>query len=518
MMSLSSILLCLPLAALVPGQSKPAPGGDLRAAIREALKTRNELVRPLFVNGVKLDPLEVDRQIVYLVGQRLLRQKMVELITEDQMEQMIKEGRRKRDEFAVFEKDVQDFIQQQVDEFKKKNPDKDFWTQLRRSNTSKEEFLAMNRSTILFDKVFFPGIPSKWPDISKEAVIAAGGPQGEAFFKRLSDNVKEGQKLPPLLLAICRQWVLQSLKKWSDIRYASDGLPPSVVLQVNGRVWRTEDAIRALSLKIKPEDRERALIEIILQTAAQKALQDAGAWMSEEEFKKAYEEYKKPYEGSPFSVEVVALNFKGYPSIEAFKRRWKLEKAFERMIASEINDDNLKAHAKKVKAFLGDGRVSVDLIRLAALDDATGQWIPGGFEKARMLGDRIMDDLEAGRITFEQAMQKYSFWPQEQEHQGKLSAKSLNELRTELRETEYSDFIQGYSVGAVFFYDVDVGQTVGPIRGQDGYYIGRVTSRQPPTGEVSIDDKNMRELVKQDYVSSRFLAWVNDLARRIEIH
>ncbi len=524
---LASSWVVLPGSAQAPSSASETPmqvveespkGNEgLRKAIRRALEIEKSLTPSIRVNGVLLDPEEIDRQTIYLIGQRQMRQKLVELLVDDQMDQLIKEGKRKPEDFKILEKEVQAFIAKQVKEYKEKNPDKDFWEQLRRSNTSKEEFLSMNRSTLLFDKVFFPGIPSKWPDLTKEAIIAAGGAQGEAFYNRFADNVKEGQEVPGLLLAICRQWVMQQLQKWSDVRYASDGLPPSIIMQVNGRVWRTKDAIKALSLRITKEDRERALVEIALNEALKAELKKKGKWLTEEEFAKAYEEFRKPYEGSPFTVEVVALNFKGFPSLEAYKQRWRLETAFSRMIAAEVNDDNLAKHAERAKSFLGDGRVSVDFIRLPAMSNATGKWIPGGFEKAMSLGRRIMDDLAAGKLGFEEAMKRYSEWPPEQKHQGRLSSKSFNELRGELRETDYTDFVHGFSIGAIFFYDIEVGSIAGPFRGQDGVYIGRVNSRQPPTGTVSIDDKNMRDLVKQDYLSTRFLKWANEVASRIEI-
>lgn len=470
----------------------------------------------LTVNGTKLDPLEIQRQTVYLVGRQLLQQKLVEMIVDDQMQQQIKAGIPKAT-FDVINDDVSKQIQKSVTEFEKKNAGKSFWTELAKTGISKEEYLVLQRSTLLFDKVFFRGIPSKWPEITKEAIIASGGQNGSDFFKKFESNVKEGQEVPALWLQICRQWVIGKMQEWSDIKYASDGLPSDVVLSVNGQAWKTVDAARALALKVKGEDRKRALIDIALQTALRGELQKSGHWLSDEQFTKEFAEYREPYDKTPFTVKVLALTFKGYPSFEVYKARWRLERSFEHMIEKDINDDNLKAHLAKAKDFLADGRASAKIIRVPAFDDANGTWFVDGFEKARVKAESIMKAIESKEMSFDDAMKEHAAWPERYADQGTLSNKSLNELRTELKENEYTDFVQGYSVANIVFFDVKAGECVGPLRGQEGYYIALKTSMSPAMGAMSLGDKNQRDLVRQDYLSTRFLAWANEVAQRTKV-
>ncbi|MFQ5504275.1 MAG: hypothetical protein ACE5F1_05675 [Planctomycetota bacterium] len=486
----------------------------LRNAVRKALEIDGSLNPRLEVNGVPLDPLEIDRQMVYLVGQRLIREKLISLLIDDQIEQAIESGKKKRSDFEVLEDEVKKTIETNIESFNKQNPGKVFWEELAKTNTTKEEYETLTRNTILFDRIFFPGIPKQWPDITKESIIAAGGPQGEQFFQRFEESIKEGQVVPPLWLTICRKWVLSKMTDWSDIRYGSDGLRPEVCLSVNGREWMTVDAARLLADKIKPEDRERALVEIVLRTSLKTSLEANGAWMSNSRYKKEFEEYREPYDKTPFTVKVMAMTFKGYPTFEAFKTRWRLERSFEHMIEREINDDNLQAHLERAKAFLSDGRVSVNLIRIPAFDDSKGTWKSNGFQAAKSLATEVMRKLENKDLSFDEAMKKHSVWPEVFKDQGVLVNKSLNELRQELRETEYTDFISGFSVGETLFYDVEKGNIAGPLRGQDAYYIGHVVERIPPVGSSDLKDKNQRDLVKQDYLSHRFIQWSNEIASK----
>jgi hypothetical protein len=483
----------------------------LEHALARATELESMLTQPMSVNGQKLDPLEVQRQTLYLVGTRQMRQKLIEMLIDDQIAEQIRNGRNKA-EFDVIENEVKTAIAKNISEFTTKNPGKNFWEELRKTNTTREEYFTMQRSTLMFDKVFFPGIPKNWPDITKECIIAAGGEQGMQFFKRFEESVKEGQQVPALWLHICRQWVMSKLKEWSDVRYASDGLPNDVCLEVNGNQWKTEDAMRALGLKITPTDRRRALTEIALQTAMRQKLEASGHWLNDEQFQKELAEYREPYDKTPFTLEVMALNFKGFPSFEIYKQRWRIQRSYEHMIAKEINDENLTKHLDKAKSFLADGRISLKLIRIPAFDDATGTWAENGWGNALQTANQAMEMIASKEMTFDEAIKSVSSWPEHMTNQGQLLGKSLNEIRQELRESEYSDFIAGYSVAEILYYDVPAGQVAGPLRGQDGYYIGFVTNKQAPTSSVDLKDKNQRDLVKQDFISHRFLQWSNEVA------
>jgi len=514
----SLFALCLTaLPVLAQAANAPQDNAGLRAAARKALVLRDNLQQSLEVNGIKIDRLEVERQTLYRVGQRQIREKLIEMIIDEQIRESIEEGKRKKSEFDVMEKEVQKSIDEQKKAFIDKYPDKDFYSILKMQGVTPEEFVTMTRTTILFDKIFFPGAPKDWPDITKECITAAGGAQGADFMKKLEESVKPGQVVPPLFLRICRQWVLQKLEEWSDVRYASDGIPFDVCLMVNNKPWMTKDAARVLALKVRPEDRENALTELALWTAVKGELQKAGVWLNDEQFKKEFEEYRAPYKNGPFTVKVMAMTFKGYPSFEVYKSRWRLERSFEHMIAKEINDDSLKAHLEQANRFLNDGKLSVHLIRIPAWDDETGTWKHNGFERARIEAQRVFDLIASKEMPFEVAKTEFSKWPTHIDHQGFLGIKGLNELRQELEETEYTDFIGGFSVANELFYKGKVGNVMGPLAGQKAYYVGFIASRTPAAGSMDLKDKNQRDLVKQDYLSHRFLNWANEIAGKTTV-
>ncbi|MEZ5989879.1 MAG: hypothetical protein R3F30_12285 [Planctomycetota bacterium] len=498
-------------------QAGDAAQDPLRQAVAKALKVRERLLQPMYVNGVEVSPLEIQRQVLYRVGQRQMMEKMIEMIIDEQMEAAIKEGRKKRADFDVLEQEVEKNISDAKAEFLKKYPDKDIYEILAMQSITPEEFRTMTRTTLLFDKIFFPGAPKDWPDITKECIIAAGGQQGVEFMQKLEESVKGGQQMPPFFLQICRQWVRTSLEKWGDVKYASDGLPPDICFSYNGQEWKTADAARVLGLKMKPQDYEKALVAVALRVAVQNELEKAGAWLDDEEFKKAFDEYQAPYKDSPFNIKMLALTFKGYPSFEVYKTRWRLEKSYERMIEDEINDDALKAHLERAALFLNDAKVSVHLIRIPAWDDERGTWQEDGWARAKQEAEGIMDAIATGKAPFEEFMQTRSKWPAHIEHRGFLGMKSLNELRQELRESDFTDFISGYSVANELFYNGKEGNVVGPLRGQDAYYIGFVAQRAEPGGRISLDNKDQRDLIKQDYLSTRFLTWANQVAARTSI-
>ena len=100
---------------------------------------------------------------------------------------------------------------------------------------------------------------------------------------------------------------------------------------------------------------------------------------------------------------------------------------------------------------------------------------------------------------------------------GRLGSKSLNDLRRTLRESEYSELLDGASLGYHIYYDAEVGKVEGPLRGSDAYYLVRVNSRGPASSDVKVSDEHTRELVTQDYIGYRFLKWANDVLARTKV-
>ncbi len=421
----------------------------------------------------------------------------------------------------VKDAEIQKRIDETIKRFQEKNPDQDFWKIVARTGNTKKDYWNLARTTMLFNRLFFPGKPDEWPSVTREAIYASAGQNGKAFFDNIAKAVNEGKQkqVPPLFMAIFQKWCLKKFKEWADIRYASDGLDPKYVLSFNGRTWSTREAFRQIEQSISPVDRNRALLEIVLRTALRQELRKKGFWIDRKEFKKAWEKHVAPFKGSIFTIDVIALTFKGYPSMEAYRARFRLIEGFRRMLEKQggFDDAHLAAFVPKVERFLGNGTVDLELIRFPAKDDSVNRWIPHGFEMAKARADLVLSQIEKGEITFERAREDLGTWPPEAKHGGILSRKARNELRKELGENEYMDFLQGFSMGDFLFDEAPVGKIVGPLRSVEGWYLAKVVRRYPATQAVTLKDPKMKDMIVQEYQVRKFMAWADEVAARIRL-
>ncbi|MCA8947901.1 MAG: hypothetical protein KDE27_00265 [Planctomycetes bacterium] len=483
---------------------------------------RAKLLLNVKVNGVELDPKDVMREAVYLTGGKLVEAKVADFFILEEMRKQIDAGSRQPEEFMIEDSDVIEQLAPMKSEFETKNPGVDFWEVVRSQfGLNKETFLEQRKQTILFDKVFFPGAPSNWPDITKEAIKSqTQSDQGPKFIEQL-EKATEGtdengapKKLPEFWVNMMRQFVQKGLRNWSDIRYASHGLPSDTVLRVNDFEWSTEEAFQFVKKGLFVQDLERAMQEVAVREALRQELVEKGFYVSDEEFNNRYEEYRQPYDTTPFTVEVIATRFKGYPCLEAFRARWRLITSFGDMIKDELTDENLQAHADKFGAFFADGQCSIDVIPFQARDPKTGAWQPDGMAKAKERADAVFAKLAAKDISFDDALMESGEFFANDEKRGRLGFLPLNQLKQQLRESEYTQLLDGFSVSHFLFFEAEVGKTHGPIAGPDGYFIARINSRTPPRRKIDVKSEKERELVTEDYINYRFFQWANDVIGR----
>jgi hypothetical protein len=351
-------------------------------------------------------------------------------------------------------------------------------------------------------------------------MASASGGDGKQFWENLEkasvDESGEPRELPAFWMHLCRGWVQKQLKKWSDIRFPSDGLPPDICLRVNELEWGTDAAFEEVKGGLYSQDLERATSEVVIREALRQELEKHGKYLSDERFRAEFDEYRQQYDNTPFTTEVIAVAFKGYPSLEAFRQRWRLMRSYEHLIERDINDDNLQAHADKFKAFFSDGQTNLDVIQFLGRDVQTGAWVPDGMTKARERAEAAMKAIQGGANFDDVLTQQGEFYAQDKER-GRLGSKSLNQLRQTLRESEFTDLLMGYSVSNYLYYDAEVGRVFGPLKGPEGYYIARINSRTPAHSTVSVAEERTRELVKQDYASYRFLQWSNEILGRTSV-
>jgi hypothetical protein len=526
-----SSLLVLFAAGALACQGQPGPALPPESEINEQLQklqvelanARTSGIRAIKVNGKTLTPEHVRREALYLVGAKLVEAKISDFFIDEWKEKAIKDDKRDPKEFEFSEEAIVKELEANVREFQIKNPGTEFWEAVRAmTGLDREGYMQQRRATEVFNKVFFPGPADKWPQITREAIMAsAAGGQGAEFWANLEKSARDEKtgaprELPAFWLQLCRGWVQKQLKNWSDIRYPSDGLPGECALVVNGREWKTAEAFESVRSGLYYQDLERAMIELVVREALRQELDKHDSFLSDDDFRAAYKEYSQEYDNTPFTTEVIAVAFKGYPSLEAFRQRWRLMRSFENFIKKDINDDNLKAHAERYSRFFADGQTSVDFIPFLAKDSKTTAWVPGGFPAARKRAEAAFAEIQDGASFDEMLDKKGEFFPND-EAKGRLGMRSMNQIRQLMRENEFTDLVLGYSLGMHLFYDAPEGKIIGPLRGSDAYYIARVNARTPARQTMQITDSRTRELVKQDYVTQRFMQWANEVLRRTQI-
>jgi len=481
----------------------------------ELVEERAKLLQSLKVNDKVVDPLEVMREFVYLAGGKLVEAKVANFFILEEIMKQVNSGQRKADDFIVTDEEVMENLAPMQKEFEVKNPGIDFWTVVRTQyGLSRETFMEQRKESILFDRVFFPGGPKEWPEITKEAIKAqTQSEQGPAFIDQLekaTEGVDENgnpKELPEFWVNMMRQFVQKGLRKWSDIRYASHGLPVETVLRVNDLEWSTQEAFDFVKKGVFMRDLERARQEVAVREAIRQELIAKGVYVSDEEFTRRYDEYREPYDSTPFTVEVIATRFKGYPCLEAFRARWRLITSYSDLIKDEINDENLQAHADKRAAFFADGQCDVSIIPFQGRDKRTGAWVTGGMDAAKARCEAVWAKLEKGELTFDEALEGHTEFFSNDEKRGLLGMLPLNQLRQQLRENEFTHLLDGWSIAEHLFFDAEVGKTIGPIQAPESWMICRVNARSTARRKINVKVERERELVREDYLTYRFLLW-----------
>jgi hypothetical protein len=514
-----------------PAQDPVKPANDEQQKIMDEIKVAtddrrrlvDELLGAIEINGTALPTDALKRETVFLAGGNLIELKILEFIVEEWRDRLIKEEGKKSEQFEIDNDKIEVELKKNLHEFAIKYPGLDFWEVVRsQTGIAKHRYIHQRRVTMMFDKVFMPGPPDEWPAITAEAVKAgAQGSDGEQFWDGLKKNGRDekgqAREMPAFWMDMIRKMLVGQLKKWSDIKYPADGLPAGVVLDVNGRRWSTDDAFAQVKEGLFLQDMETAISELVCREALKQELVAKDSYLSDAEFVEQFSEYRKQFDSTLFNTEMIARAFKGYPTLEAFRTRWRLMKSYEDMIAKSVNDDLLQAHADQHKRFFADGSVNVDVIAFLGKDQRSGAWVANGMAAARARADQALAEIRGAQKTFDQTLDARGEYFQMDKERGRLGSKSLNELRRSLRESEYTDLLQGFSLGYFIYYEAEVGKVLGPVKGTDAWYLVRVNSRAPAKQPVSVKDERNRELVKQDFLTHRFLEWSKDVLDRADV-
>ena len=139
------------------------------------------------------------------------------------------------------------------------------------------------------------------------------------------------------------------------------GTPERV--EVNGRIIVVADLARqARESGVADDQIARHCLEQVVLSVLQEQLEQKKAWLDDGAYEAAYAEYAKPFDSTPFTVEIIATKFKGYPGLSAYQQRWRVVESVARSLPKDAFDDQaLAAEAERSRDLLGGSGIEVEL-------------------------------------------------------------------------------------------------------------------------------------------------------------
>ena len=293
-----------------------------------------------------------------------------------------------------------------------------------------------------------------------------------------------------------------STRQRVDVIFRGDALPERT--EVDGTMVLTKDLdSRCEALSADPALQRAQLVILDLLRAE---LRRTGKVMDDTALDAAYETYRKPYDDTPFTVKVIATKFKGYPSLETFVDRWRVEHAFERTLT--IDKDQLQQEAQRWHEFFGDGTVAVDLWYFGAKSADGARWdFTAAGQRATVAATALRGGADPEKVrTDSDPITAVGGWP------GR--AISYNALRQVMGESDYTDLGVAESAARAVFFDAKQGELVGPLRSVRGHWLARVKQRHAAKRGFDVTDARQEALVREVLVRRLFLEWVDGVVGR----
>jgi hypothetical protein len=485
---------------------------------------------------------ELRRQLVYQFGSAVLDSRKVDVFIEQEKNKQLASGADPK-RFEVLEEQVQKKVEEALKSVREQYPTLDPAVVLSHNNIDIKNLGRLTRQSTMFDAVFLPDNPAEWPATSMEAIKSR---MGEAIVQQLTDSYAKRQeelaKLPEeerakamqnqgVFQMLMRAQIQQELNAAADLKWASSGLPPEVAMRVNGLDILVDDVYAEIAENLSPQQIDEARDWLVKCALIETALQRSGKLLSEEEFAPLYEAHVHPPEQSFFPMESVVRQFMKFPSMDVYRQYYRLLSSFERLIADQITDASLQAHYEaRANRMLNLSTVDCEIILCAAFDFESNRWKEDGWKLAEEEALQVVDQLAAAEGgNWDRLLEAYSdFWDPpaptqatmqqapRKKNKGRIGAHNRNELLQTLSESDYRNFIVGSSITDEIFFNLEAGQVGGPYEGPFGYYIVRVLSQGAPTGARSLGDASFRDMVRQDYVATRFMGYGRQLSEAVE--
>lgn len=475
------------------------------------------------------------RALLYNAASRYMLQRTLEVVLEKEAARRVAEGGTIEGVVPTAE-EVDTEVQRRRDEVLAQDPSVDFWAQVRAQGFTEATYRAELARNIQAQRMFFPLDPEQWNPEQLAVVLGRNWTDYlEKDHQTLLEKKRESGELQPLNEQILNQFLMPNVWNWlitqEGILYPSDGLPEGVAMRVGEVDLMTDDLLAVIEPIISETDRGLAREYMRNIALLQAELEAQGAWIDYSEFRRLFAEEAAMYEGTIIPHNMMVLDFLGFPTMEVYRQYFRAKKSFAATLPAKTLEDGSENPAFRALVdeqiatrgeFYRGSKVKVDVILLSARDKRTGQYPLEGdpYTSARERADEVADVLLGGE-DFLETLVEYSDYPETtntanpsmpQPNRGRFPAQTRNDMRGFLGESDYTDFIFGYSLADdIFFYSEEDG-IYGPVKSPLGWSFYRLNSRTNPAKQLNYgEDERDTFIVQDDLVTTGFLAFLAGL-------
>lgn len=542
---------------VIAAEVVPAAVQEGRWSSEERLERSEALINaPLSVNGVNIPTAEIRRQLVLTVGRTQLESRKLDLMIDveladrerlhnERMEGLkakLAAGEPVEEELTEFDASIFELTEEEskaafdsaVAQIKAQYP-----------NMALEDVLASNSLNLVglqrsltqtqrFDRVFLPDDPELWPASTIAALSKQLGDEMVPQMKQNWANRAKTDSADPgaaMWNGLMRRMVVQSLMTDAVVTSPADGLPIDIAQNVNGMDTRVDEIWPEVASLVHPEQVQRTRRYLARIEAVRQDMVSKGKWLDDETFNLIFAAEESVGEGTPWTLEMIVMVMKRYPTMDAYKAMLRGVKSYEKMIEDELTDENLTTWLPRASRLLGLGETDCEIILLSAFDYPRNRWFDNGWETAERRANEVIDALVdsegadwdallAANSDFFDPPQAPGAQPApatDKKNKGRFGLIHRNRLMQMLGESEFTSFVDGASISDTIYYDQEVGSIDGPFLGLHGFYITRVNARTNGQKAILLTDPNMRDMVVQDYVMQNFITYAAGLLDTAEV-
>lgn len=524
---------------------------------------------PLIVNGVVVPFEQIKRHLATGVyGQPLIESRKFEIYIETELRRRAEAGE-DVSAFQVSDEEVDEQVAQFHAQLEQEYPDGgvtlDDALPTIKPTKNPEGFRDRIKVSELFERVFLPDNPYELPPISQAALDANEGVKFTEQLKQAWDMKQAALQSPPaqpvapaeggdvvaaegepvvpttpmedeasnaFMKKLQHSLVMQYLEKNTKLEYPEDGIPEDLVMRVDGVGIRVEDIWGQIQGLITPADVKASKKWLLNLTLAKQALEQAGAWLTDEEYAQVYAEVHDPYKESPFSLERVAVNYRKFPSVTDYRTYFRIYSSYKKMIAAELTDETLQSQLDRLNKLLA-GQIDCDIILISAYDFPNRRWKENGWEEASKRAKDVARELAEGK-PWDEAVEQYSEFydlPIAKSQQGQEPAPNTfrhnkgryvgvkrNDLVRRLEDSDYVTFLESSSLADHIFFYLEAGEFANPMYGPYGWYIPLVKNRMMTATPATLANETHRSLAEQDYVAQHLNRFLWDLKQKAEVY